>query len=85
MSDTIEKIKEWKRALDDAKVQQARLEGAVERSMLELKTKFGCNTIKEAQSKHQKWTEEISDMELALAQDVKDFEETYGDLLSDEY
>ena len=83
MSATIEKYLELKRQVDEAQRRYDRIDGAVSQLMKSL-TKFGCDTLGEAEKKIEDLSEQIEEKEEEFDQLVREFESEWKEALNEE-
>jgi len=79
---SMEKLTEWQKRLEEMKAERERAKGAMEQLMERLKKDFGCTDLSQAYDKIVEMEKRIAEMEAALAESVKAFSEKYGPLLS---
>ncbi|HDY88854.1 MAG TPA: hypothetical protein ENH82_12180 [bacterium] len=66
-----------KKEIDDAKSEISELKGTQKQLMKDLKEQWSCASLKEAETAHQKLTNEISKLSTQIEEGVKELNEKY--------
>jgi len=69
--------------IEDAKKQAARAEGVVSAKMAELRSEFGCKTVKEGKRKFEKLLAEAQESNDAAVEALAKFQEKWREVLND--
>ena len=71
-----------KEKADRLKEAAAKAKGVYEQKMKELKEKYGCNTIEEAEQKLEQMEQELEELEEEFDEAYKEFMDKWGDKLN---
>ena len=77
MPSTTDKLLDLKQQIEDAKTSKAQAEGRLQQLKKELLEKFGCKTVKAAQTKLVKMEKQIKDLTESLKIGMAELDEQY--------
>ena len=77
-----DKLTKYKKQMEEAKADKERATGALEKLQEQLKSKFGCKNLKEAQAKLAEMKKNAATLDKEIKEMIEAFEEKYADVLS---
>ena len=77
-----DKLTKYKKQMEEAKAEKERATGALEKLQEQLKSKFGCKSLKEAQAKLAEMKKNAAKLDKEIEEMIEAFEEKYADVLS---